>query len=146
MTDKNSPMGGKEDRYAQTAGQDPFEDEDDPFDEEPDDQMSENMDVSSVRETEGGITVKEQVPMGFQRPSPYIHRRNGVSADRTQIGVEILPETKVLENYAKARMSSKFNEDMWILDLREAALRAGFKNMDLLQKELTEMGYGFFDE
>jgi len=78
---------------------------------------------------------------------PYIYRRDGVQDGRNRVPLFLMPESKRQERDVRHELEDRFDTSVPLTDVREALLKAGVKNLDDVEDQLTEWGYGMtFDD
>jgi len=78
---------------------------------------------------------------------PYKYRRDGVQDGRTRVPLFLQEETKRSEREVLRELENRFDEDVTLTDLREAAVKVGLQHSDDVAVQLRKWGYGItFDE
>ena len=78
---------------------------------------------------------------------PYKFRRDGVQDGRDRVPLFVQAETKRAERDALRDLERRFDENVSLTDLREALVTVGLDNLDEVERQLEEWGYGItFEE
>ncbi|MFC4540374.1 hypothetical protein ACFO5R_00285 [Halosolutus amylolyticus] len=99
--------------------------------------------ANAENESTSGSTSKS--PQSQQRQSmqiPYKFRRDGVQDGRDRVPLFLQPETKRAERDALRELEDRFDDDVSLTDLREALVIAGLDQLDDVEEQLEEWGYG----
>lgn len=120
------------------AGENPFDEDDDPVETTSTDQADTNETLTSM-ETAGQQQRSIQIPYKF--------RRDSVQQGRDRVPLFLQSETKECERDALREVEDEFNENVSLTDLREALVKTGLKHIDEVENQLEEWGYGMtFDD
>lgn len=122
------------------AGEDPFAD---------DVTEPETRDETTETTTpDRGSTASEQVGTSPESPSiPYKFRRGSVQDGRDRVPLFLQPATKDAETEALDELEARFGSNVSLTDLREALVKVGLRNLDDVEGQLEDWGYGLrFDE
>lgn len=112
------------------AGEDPFEDS------APD--AAEPADASDTAdETESSMSEPTQ-----RTEIPMILRRDSVHDNRDRVPLFLQDETKSEERAALRELEDRFGDDVSLTDLREALMMVGLEDLDTVEDQLREWGYG----
>ena len=122
------------------SGSDPFADADSSSDEEEDDAdesiTAGESEVDESPETETAST--NSASSGL----PFIYSRTGVKQARDHtFQLHYLTETYQEEKRIQSDIEERLGEDVYKVDLREAAMKAAFENVDDIEAVLREWGY-----
>jgi hypothetical protein len=133
------------------AGEDPFAEEDDSAESEPEspEQPTTGDSGKSTDSTTEANSVDDQARSGQQRTIqiPYKFRRNGVQDGRNRVPLFLQKETKSAERDALRELEDRFDDDVSLTDLREALVQVGLQHLDEVESGLEEWGYGMtFEE
>lgn len=109
------------------AGGDPFTD-----DTESDDNDTES-DTTDMNETTTQPT-RTEIPM--------ILRRDSVQDNRDRYPLFLQQDTKRDERDALRELEDRFEDDISVTDLREALILVGLSNLDDVEGQLEDWGYG----
>jgi len=126
------------------AGEDPFAEDDDSTgpetSQDPEPARSEPV-IESQEERYSRERRQAQIQI------PYKFRRDGVQDGRDRVPLFLQPETKRAERDALRELEERFEGNVSLTDLREALVKSGLQNMDEVQRQLEEWGYGMtFDD
>ena len=125
------------------AGEDPFA-EDDSADSKT---RQESEAARSERVTEGHENRHDRDQRRSQIQIPYKFRRDGVQDGRDRVPLFLQPDTKRAERDALRELEERFEENVSLTDLREALVQSGLQNLEEVQGQLEDWGYGMtFDE
>lgn len=115
------------------AGEDPFADSDpmEPADASDTAEATEEPEETSMTEPNQQLT---EIPM--------ILRRDSVQDNRDRVPLFIQQETKSEERDALRELEDRFDDDVSLTDLREALMLAGLNNLDSVEAQLRDWGYG----
>lgn len=138
----------------QGAGENPFDEDADPVDEEDDEQSTdatnelEDPAVSSDSDFEDNTMSGSQAGKRQQSIQiPYKFRRNGVQDGRDRVPLFLQSETKSAERDALRDLEKRLDNDVSLTDLREALVKVGLEHLDEVEVQLEEWGYGMtFDQ
>lgn len=115
---------------------------DDPFADEPEraERGDDQDDVGDDRSGDQGGSQDESSETGHSLP--WIYRRDGVQSSRDQvIQLHLLDDTLADEEEFAEAIENELGEDVYLADLREAALLAAMDNLDDVAQKLREWGY-----
>lgn len=104
---------------------------DDPFADDSDNEPTTDTETSDMTET---TTQPTQIPM--------ILRRDSVQDNRDRYPLFLQTETKRDERDALRELEDRFGDDVSLTDLREALLLVGLANLDDVEQQLSDWGYG----
>ena len=125
------------------AGEDPFA-EDDSADSKT---RQESEAARSERVPEGHENRHDRDQRRSQIQIPYKFRRDGVQDGRDRVPLFLQPDTKRAERDALRELEERFEENVSLTDLREALVQSGLQNLEEVQGQLEDWGYGMtFDE
>lgn len=127
------------------AGEDPFADDEPTVDQDEDPEPTETeasvQSGTNKQGTSGSTTGRRSVQI------PYKFRRDSVQEGRERVPLFLHEGTKQSERDAQREMESRFGDSVSLTDLREALVRAGLENLDEVEHQLEEWGYGVeFDQ
>lgn len=78
-----------------------------------------------------------------KNPLPFIFARRTVKADRDAVPVYVQDQTATEIDELERELSQAFDGDkVMALDVREALIRAGLRNVDDVRHVMEEWGYG----
>ena len=117
------------------AGEDPFADEGEATDPEPD------ADSDDAQPPSSGTETTERQRSGQQMQIPYKFRRDGVQDGRDRVPLFLQEDTKRAERDALRELEERFNGDVALTDLREALVKVGVQHPDEVAGHLEEWGY-----
>ena len=116
------------------SGSDPFADVD-TSDSNQEEDTSEEHTTDESEESEPSETT---TPDGL----PFIYSRSGVKQARDHtFQLHYLTETYQQEKRIQSDIEDRLGEDVYKVDLREAAMRAAFENIDDIEAVLRNWGY-----
>ena len=123
------------------AGENPFEDTDDPKTDTEEDEKEEvkqkdPMDKSQDEPDQAGNQSGQAVNI------PYKYRRDSVQDGRSRVPLFLQDETKQDERELQRNLEDTLDEDISLTDLREAAIKAGIERPDAVRTKLEQWGYG----
>lgn len=127
------------------AGEDPFADDEPTVDQDEDPEPTETeasvQSGTNKQGTSGSTTGRRSVQI------PYKFRRDSVQEGRERVPLFLHEGTKQSERDAQREMESRFGDSVSLTDLREALVRTGLENLDEVEHQLEEWGYGVeFDQ
>lgn len=109
------------------SGDDPFADMDDPDDE---DETGETVESTAELTTESTSDI------------PWKFTRDNAKADREMVQFFLQDATKRLESRAQGELETKLDDDVLLLDVREAAYQVALEeHLDDVADQLREWGY-----
>lgn len=120
------------------AGEDPFADPD-PTPTQPS-KTSETEDEHDT-EPDSETTMTETTPQQLTE-IPMILRRDSVQDNRDRVPLFLQQETKREERDALRELEDRVDDDVSLTDLREALMLIGLDNLDDVEGQLREWGYG----
>lgn len=129
------------------AGENPFADDAEASNETTSDpkRPAERDQQSSIDDKSNGTESEKQGQQ--QMRIPYKFRRDGVQDGRNRVPLFLQKETKDGERKAQRELEDRFDDDVSLTDLREALVMVGLDNLDEVEGELREWGYGMtFDK
>lgn len=120
------------------AGEDPFAEDDDSLDPDPNKEPeTEEIPVEAPTEsTDSQSATQNQIQI------PYKYRRDSVQDGRDRVPLFLQPETKTAEREALRELEERFDDDISLTDLREALVKVGLDHLDEAEENLEEWGYG----
>jgi len=126
----------KDDRYGATD--DDYSDEFDSYDTETTSSAGSSVEaVATESEREESNTETDPNPL------PFIFARRTVKADRDAVPVYVQDRTATEIDELERKLGQTFDGDkVMALDVREALIRAGLRNVDDVQHVMEEWGYG----
>jgi hypothetical protein len=115
------------------AGEDPFADD---SDSNSDDNVSDNETTTEPETTEMTETTTQpsQIPMIF--------RRDSVQDGRDRYPLFLQTETKRDERDALRELEDRFDTDISLTDMREALILVGLSELNDVERQLRDWGYG----
>lgn len=107
----------------------------DPFADDPDsDENDNNPETETTEMTETPTQRLAEIPM--------ILRRDSVQDGRDRYPLFLQQDTKRDERDALREVEDRFEDDVSLTDLREALVLVGLQNLDDVEDQLEEWGYG----
>lgn len=120
------------------AGENPFADEStEPSDDGPD--TSETV-AAETPEQEDEVLSESEDTDTFD--IPYKFRRNSVQDGRERYPLFLMQETRAAEREALNDLENQFGASVSKTDLREALVKIGLQNLDNVEAQLRDWGYG----
>lgn len=127
----------KDDRYGATD--DTYGDESDGYD----DHGATAVETQSPDETEQKSRSKDGASESESNDLPFIFARRTVKADREAVPVYLQSETATEMQDLERTLAERFDGDkIMSLDVREALVQAGLRNIDDVEAVMEEWGYG----
>lgn len=127
------------------AGEDPFDDDDEPTESE----SGEQPDTGDTQTSPDTVSETTNIQRSSQQQMqiPYKFRRDGVQDGRNRVPLFLQSDTKRAERDALRELEERFDNDVSLTDLREALVKVGLQHLDEVKGNLEEWGYGMtFDE
>ena len=118
------------------AGEDPFADEGEATEPEPD------ADTDNAQPPNSGTETIERQRSGQQMQIPYKFRRDGVQDGRDRVPLFLQEDSKRAERDALRELEERFDGNVALTDLREALVKVGLQHPDEVAEHLEEWGYG----
>lgn len=127
------------------AGDDPFADEaDDPDDEQATDEEAVAETAADSFDADGATPADETTTGDTAQGSslPWRFARDSAKDERDMVQFFLRDETQRLEGRAQAELSERLNDDVLVLDVREAAYTVALEqHLDSVERKLREWGY-----
>ena len=118
------------------AGENPFADEGEATEPEPD------ADTDDAQPPNSGTETTESQWSGRQMQIPYKFRRDGVQDGRDRVPLFLQEDSKRAERDALREFEERFDGNVALTDLREALVKVGLQHPDEVAGHLEEWGYG----
>jgi hypothetical protein len=115
------------------AGEDPFADD---SDSNSDDNASDNEMTTEPETTEMTETTTQPAQI------PMIFRRDSVQDGRDRYPLFLQTETKREERDALRELEDRFDTDISLTDMREALILVGLSELNDVESQLRDWGYG----
>jgi hypothetical protein len=113
------------------AGEDPFANDSDSDNNTPDNEATTEPETTEMTET---TTQPSQIPMIF--------RRDSVQDGRDRYPLFLQTETKREERDALRELEDRFETDISLTDMREALILVGLSELNDVESQLRDWGYG----
>jgi hypothetical protein len=102
---------------------------------------------STSASTTTGTDNRDSTVDNSQVQIPYKYRRDGVQDGRDRVPLFLHEETKNAERDALRQLEDHFGENVSLTDLREAVVKVGINNLEEVEIQLEDWGYGMtFDD